>query len=100
MQARAGQSSDPAIRVIFPGVAEHLGAGDHSLLELIGKCGQGSLVHAECPQSVPGEGNGHPAILLLDRSPHRRGRLDLFQYGRQPFASACRVTKGEKLVSP
>ena len=37
---------------------------------------------------------------LFDRSPHRCGRLHLFQDGRQPLASARRVAKREKLVSP
>ena len=78
VQVRAGQFSDPVIWVILPGVAEHLGPGDHSLLELFGKRGQRSLIYTQRPQPVPGEGHGHPAILLLDGSPHRRSRLHFF----------------------
>ena len=69
VQVRAGQSSDPVVGMVLSGVAEHLRAGDHSLLELFGKRGQRSLVHAERPQPVPGEGHRHPALVLVDRSP-------------------------------
>ena len=85
--------------MILAGVAEHLRAGDHALLELFRERGQRSLVHAKCPQAVPGEGHRHPAIVLIDRSPHLRGRLHLFQDRRQPCPSARGVAKREKLVS-
>ena len=68
MKVRAGEATDPVVRMILSGVAEHLRAGNHALLELFGKRGQRSLVHAKCAQAVPGEGHRHPALVLFDRS--------------------------------
>jgi hypothetical protein len=47
VQVRAGESTHPVVRVIAPGVAQHLRPGDHALLELLGKGGQGGLVHPQ-----------------------------------------------------
>ena len=94
-----GEAADPVVRMILSGVAEHLRAGDHSLLELLGKRGQRSFVHAQCAQAVPGEGHRHPAFVLVDRSLHRRGRLHLFTDRRQPGTSARGVAKRKEFVS-
>ena len=71
VEVRAGETAHPVIRMIFSGIAEHLRAGDHALLELLGERGQRSLIHAERAQAVPGEGNRHPALVLVDRSSDR-----------------------------
>ena len=84
VKVRAGEASDPVVRMILSGVAEHLRAGDHALLELFGERGQRTLIHAKRAQAVPGEGHRHPALVLFDRSPHLRGRLHLFTNRRQP----------------
>ena len=65
VEVRAGEAAHPVVRMILSGVAEHLRAGDHALLELFGKRGQRSLVHAQCAQAVPGEGDRHPALVLV-----------------------------------
>ena len=75
VEVRAGETAHPVVRMILSGIAEHLRAGDHALLELFGKRGQRSLIHAERAQAVPGEGHRHPALVFFDRSVDFRGRL-------------------------
>ena len=40
MQVGAGETADPVIRMVLSGVAEHLRARDHALLELFRKRGE------------------------------------------------------------
>ena len=47
VKIRAGEAAHPVVRMIFSGVAEHLRAGDHALLELFGERGQRSFIHAQ-----------------------------------------------------
>ena len=47
MKVGAGQSAHPVVWMVLSGVAEHLRAGDHSLLELFRKRGQRSFVHTK-----------------------------------------------------
>ena len=90
-RSRAGQPAHPVVRMIRARVAEHLRAADHALLELLGERGQRRLVHAQRAQAVPGEGHGHPALILV--STDRRAccrRLHLVEDAREPGASARR----------
>ena len=45
VEVRAGQAADPVVWMVLSGVAEHLRARNHALLELFGESGQRSLVH-------------------------------------------------------
>ena len=99
VEVRAGEAAHPVVRMILSGVAEHLRAGDHALLELFGERGQRSLIHAKRAQAVPGEGHRHPAFVVFDRSHDFRGRLHLFKNRRQPCPSARGVAKRKKFVS-
>ena len=99
VKVRAGEASHPVVGMILSGVAEHLRAGDHALLELFGERGQRSLIDAECAQAVPGEGHRHPALVFFDRSQDFRGRLRLFTNRRQPGPSARGVAKRKKFIS-
>ena len=61
VKVRPGEASHPVVRMVLSGVAEHLGAGDHALLELFGERGQRSLIDAKRAQAVPGEGHASPS---------------------------------------
>ena len=99
VKVRAGEASHPVVRMIFSGVAEHLRAGNHALLELFGERGQRTLIDAKCAQAVPGEGQRHPPLVFVDRSRDFRGRLRLLMNRRQPCPSARAVAKRKKFVS-
>ena len=79
VEVGARQSAHPIVGMVVARVAEHLGAGDHALAELLGKGRQRSLVHAERTQAVPGEGHGDPARRRRPRSPSRPLRNAPFQ---------------------
>src|SRR5437660_12734847 len=67
MQVRAVQAAFPIIGVICAGVPEHLRARNHALPKLFRKGGERSFVDPERPQPSPGECNGHPTAVLVER---------------------------------
>src|SRR6476619_1624049 len=50
----AGEASNPVVRMVLSGVAQHLCPANHALLELFGERGERALIDAECTQAVPG----------------------------------------------
>jgi hypothetical protein len=99
VKLRAGEASNPVVRMILSGVAEHLCAGNHALFELFGERGQRALIDAECAQAVPGEGHRHPALVFFDRSQDFRGRLRFLTNRGQPGPAARGVAKRKKFIS-
>ena len=78
MEVRAGETAYPVLWIIFSGIAQHVRARDHALLEFLGERGQRGLVHAQRAKAVPGEGHRYPALVVVGQSSHLRGRLHLF----------------------
>src|SRR3954454_15904864 len=96
----AGEASNPVGGMILSGVAEHLRAGNHALLELFGERGERALIDTECAQAVPGEGHRHPALVFFDRSQDFRGRLRFLTNRGQPGPTTRGVAKRKKFISP
>ena len=61
-----GEAADPVVRMTVSGVAEHLRAGDHSLLNSSGKVDSetSSTPNARRPLHV--KGDRHPSFILVD----------------------------------
>ena len=73
--------------------------GPHALTKLFGKRRQRSLVHAERPQAVPGERDGHPA--RIERTADRRATAgaDPVDDAGQPGPSLSRPPEAEEPVA-
>ena len=80
-------------------VAEDLRPGDHALLELFRERVQGRRIHAQRPQTVPGEAHSHPAPVFGHRGASLGGRLHRRQDTREPRLPGRGIAKGQELIA-
>ena len=99
MQIGARKAADPMFGGVHAGVAEHLRARRHALLELLRKRRERSLVQSERAEAVPGESRRHPALVLVDARTHRGRRMNRLFDRRRPGAAPGSVAKRQKFVS-
>src|SRR5262249_19230228 len=85
--------------MIRPCVAEDVRTRDHSLLEFLREGRERRLVHTQRPQPVPGEGDGGPPGLGLDRWIDSAA-TDSVDEASQPFAPlGCFVNREKRVLS-
>src|SRR5262249_47082697 len=63
MQPRAGKTANPVVGSVSAGIAKHLRACRHALLEFLREGCEGLIVHTKCTKPLPGEGDGDPYLL-------------------------------------
>src|SRR4051794_39379659 len=98
VEVGAGESADPMVGMVRAGVAQHLRAGDHALLELLREALEGGFVHPQSPEPVPGEGQRHPALARGERRLDVGRGLDLLEQRAHPRPSASGVPERDELV--
>ncbi len=98
MEVGAGKTAHPVIGMVRSGIAKDRGPVRHPLTKLFRKCRQACVVDTECPQAVPGEGDGHPS--RIERTTGRRAAAaDTVDDAGQPGPSVIRPSKAEESVS-
>jgi hypothetical protein len=59
-----------------------------------------SLVHAQRAQAIPSEGDRHPALVLVNRRPHRGSGLHGVLDCGKPSTAAGAFAKRKKFITP
>src|SRR5262249_30850866 len=98
VKVRAGQLTDPVIRMVGSRVSENFGPSCHSLPKLFRKGGQRLLGNTERPQPVPSKGHRHPAGVNCARRPYDLTGAYLVNNTCEPGSAGGGLSEGEETV--